>query len=43
MAEIIADTFRLWCTKLGYVEDHPPLNADDFRPPVHSTGQLRLF
>ena len=43
IAELIADTFRLWCTKLGYIEDHPPLNADDFCPPAPSTGQLRLF
>jgi DNA repair photolyase len=43
MAEIIADTFRLWCNKLGYVADHPPLNADDFCPPAPSSGQLRLF
>jgi DNA repair photolyase len=43
MAEIIADTFRIWCTKLGYADEHPPLNADDFRPPAPTSGQLRLF
>jgi DNA repair photolyase len=43
MAEIIADTFRLWCTKLGYAGQHPALNADAFRPPETKTGQRRLF
>lgn len=43
VAEIIADTFRIWCTKLGYADAHPPLNCDAFRPPAPSSGQLRLF
>lgn len=43
MADLIADTFRLWCTKLGYFEEHPRLNSDAFRPPEKSTGQRRLF
>ena len=43
MAEIIADTFRIWSTKLGYSDDYPPLNAEAFRPPTATTGQLRLF
>ena len=43
MAELIADTFRLWCTKLGYSDDHPPLNCDSFQPPRPKSGQLRLF
>jgi DNA repair photolyase len=40
VADLVADTFRVWTAKLGYA-DSPPLNCDDFRPP--STGQLRLF
>jgi DNA repair photolyase len=43
MAELIADTFRIWCTKLGYSDDHPPLNAEAFQPPLSSFGQRRLF
>jgi DNA repair photolyase len=43
MAKIIADTFRIWSTKLGYSDDYLPLNADAFRPPTATTGQLRLF
>jgi DNA repair photolyase len=43
VAELIADTFRIWCAKLGYAEDHPPLNAEAFRPPMPAHGQLRLF
>jgi DNA repair photolyase len=43
IAEMIADTFRIWCTKLGYADDRPPLNAEDFQPPAPTTGQLRLF
>lgn len=43
VAELIADTFRIWCTKLGYADDHPPLNRDAFRPPQSSSGQRRLF
>ena len=43
LAELIADTFRLWRSKLGYVEDHPRLNAEDFCPPAPTSGQLRLF
>ena len=38
IAEMIADTFRIWCMKLGFVDDHPPLNADAFRPPTPTTG-----
>jgi DNA repair photolyase len=41
VADLVADTFRVWTAKLGYADDSPPLNCDDFRPP--STGQLRLF
>ena len=43
MAEMIADTFHVWTKKCGLDGDLPPLNADDFRPPRISSGQLRLF
>ncbi len=43
MADLIADTFRVWCIKLGYAEEHTPLNTDAFRPPMPISGQLRLF
>ena len=38
LAELIADTFRLWCNKLGYVEDHPRLNTEDFCVPPPTTS-----
>jgi DNA repair photolyase len=43
LAEMISDTFGLWCKKLGYLDEHPALNADAFRPPLPNTGQRRLF
>jgi DNA repair photolyase len=43
IAELIADTFRIWTTKLGFADDHPPLNREAFRPPQPASGQLRLF
>lgn len=43
LAELIADTFRLWTTKLSYLAEHPTLNCDAFRPPQAKTGQRRLF
>jgi hypothetical protein len=43
MADLVADTFSVWTSKLGFAEDGPPLNCDDFRPPRPATGQLRLF
>jgi DNA repair photolyase len=43
VAELIADTFRIWCAKLGYSDDLPPLNRDAFCPPRPMRGQLRLF
>ncbi|MCI0334866.1 MAG: PA0069 family radical SAM protein [Planctomycetes bacterium] len=43
VAELIADTFRIWTNKLGFADDHPPLNADAFRPPRPANGQLRMF
>lgn len=43
MAEIIADTFRIWSAKLGYDEHHWPLNSEAFRSPQLRSGQRRLF
>jgi DNA repair photolyase len=43
VAELIADTFRIWCNKLGYRDDHPPLNCEAFEPPQPTRGQRRLF
>ena len=43
LAELIANTYRLWCTKLGYTDDRPPLNCEAFRPPQPTSGQRRLF
>src|SRR3954447_5512668 len=43
LAELVAETFRIWTTKLGYRNDHEPLNCGDFLPPQPTTGQLRLF
>jgi hypothetical protein len=28
---------------LGYSDDGPPLNGEDFQPPQATTGQLKLF
>jgi DNA repair photolyase len=43
VAEIIADTFRVWTKKLGLDGDSPPLNCEAFRPPQINSGQRRLF
>jgi hypothetical protein len=43
VAELIAETFRIWTAKLGYFDEVPPLNDSDFRAPRADTGQLRLF
>jgi DNA repair photolyase len=43
VAQLIADTFRIWTARLGFAEDHPHLNRDAFRPPTPTRGQLRLF
>jgi DNA repair photolyase len=43
LAELIADTYRLWCTKLGFSEHWPALNGDAFEPPLPTRGQRRLF
>lgn len=43
MADLIADTFRIWSARLGFPDDTPPLNREAFRPPQPTNGQLRLF
>jgi DNA repair photolyase len=43
VAELIAETFRIWTARLGFADDHPRLNRDAFRPPRPANGQLRLF
>src|SRR3954470_4316736 len=43
LAEMVADTFRIWTRKLGYLDDHEPLSSDDFISPQPTTGQRRLF
>jgi DNA repair photolyase len=43
MAEVISDSFRIWCAKLGYSTEHAALNAEAFRAPKSKTGQRRLF
>jgi DNA repair photolyase len=43
VADMVADTFRVWTTKLGFPDDTPPLNCEAFRPPKVTSGQLTLF
>ena len=43
IAEMIADTYRLWTTKLGFHGGWLPLSAEHFCVPPPTTGQLRLF
>jgi DNA repair photolyase len=43
VAALIADTFRIWTAKLGFADDHPPLNHEAFRAPLPLSGQRRLF
>lgn len=43
IAQLIADTFRIWTAKLSYADDRPPLNRDAFRPPQTVRGQRSLF
>jgi DNA repair photolyase len=43
IADVIADTFQLWSTKLGFPDESTPLNREAFRPPQPTSGQLRLF
>jgi len=42
-ARLIADTFALWRTKLGFPAESEPLNCEAFRPPAAKSGQGRLF
>lgn len=42
MADAIADTFRVWTTKLGYDERMAPLSSESFRRPS-ADGQQTLF
>jgi DNA repair photolyase len=39
VAELISETFRVWTTKLGYIDDAEPLNCAEFRPPKNSRQQ----
>jgi DNA repair photolyase len=41
VAEMIANTFRVWHAKMGFADDEEPLNCDAFEPPA--SGQMRLF
>jgi DNA repair photolyase len=43
VAQLIADTFALWRTKLGFTAESEPLNRDAFRPPTPTSAQLHLF
>jgi DNA repair photolyase len=43
LAELIADTFRLWSAKLGYADRYHELNTEAFQPPLPTRGQRRLF
>ncbi len=43
VAELIADTFRIWTARLSFAGDRAPLNRDAFRPPHPTSGQRRLF
>lgn len=43
LAEQIERTFRVFTRKLGLDGPAPPLDLTQFRPPVSSSGQLRLF
>lgn len=43
VAELIADTFRLWHKRLGYPEQSPPLNRAAFCPPPGTSAQRMLF
>ncbi|MEX2315794.1 MAG: PA0069 family radical SAM protein [Pirellulales bacterium] len=43
VAELIADTFRVWHAKLGFADELEPLNCNDFRPPMPASGQMTLF
>jgi len=43
IADMVADTFRVWTAKLGFPDDDRPLNCDAFRPPRATSGQMQLF
>jgi DNA repair photolyase len=43
IADMVADSFSVWTAKLGFADESPPLNGEDFRPPRQITRQLRLF
>ena len=43
MAEQIRATFEVFAARHGLDQGLPPLSTDDFRPPIPSSGQLRLF
>jgi DNA repair photolyase len=43
VADLIADSFNLWTTRLGFPDDDEPLNTESFRPPPLTSGQLTLF
>ncbi|MCA9185408.1 MAG: PA0069 family radical SAM protein [Planctomycetales bacterium] len=43
IAEQIANTFQVFAAKYRLDRHWPPLDATQFRPPVDSSGQLRLF
>jgi DNA repair photolyase len=43
IAEHIEQTFRVFKKRYGLDGESEPLNADDFRPPRPTSGQLPLF
>jgi DNA repair photolyase len=43
VAEMIADTFRVWRKKLGFTQESQALNAESFRRPTPTNGQKSLF
>jgi hypothetical protein len=43
LSEMIADTFRVWQSKLGYLDEADPLSCEAFQPPAALSGQMRLF
>jgi DNA repair photolyase len=43
IAEQIQRTFEVFRRKCGLDQPHPPLDTSQFRPPIPTSGQLRLF
>ena len=43
LAEQIAQTFQVFSRKLGFRQESLVFNTRDFRPPMPTSGQLRLF